>query len=74
MIGEVVRIVMDIWSDQIRRSLLKSKIEVFLFAKYVDDVDVATKVIKEGYRWEETGGGALELVFSEEAAMEDREK
>ena len=49
--------VMDRWSDLIQKSLQRSKVKLFHVAKYGDDIDVVTDIIKEGYRWQENGEG-----------------
>ena len=53
----VARIVMDHWEKKLRDILEKNSVEVFLFGKYVDDVNTATSVIRKGNRWAETEEG-----------------
>ena len=55
--GVVARIVMDHWEKRLRQILEKNSVEVFLFGKYVDDVNTATSVIRKGSRWAETEEG-----------------
>ena len=53
--GEISRVVMDRWGDLMERSLALSKVECYMLAKYVNDIDLATSVIPEGYTWAQTG-------------------
>ena len=47
--GIVARIVMDVWTDKMSAILEDNKINIYLMVKYVDDINVATKLIKDGY-------------------------
>ena len=48
--GEVARLVMDSWAQEIRSSLKRSKLELYLLSKYVDDVSIVSDIIPKGYR------------------------
>ena len=49
--GVVARIDMDNWEEIILRELERLKIEVYLFTKYIVDVNMALLVIPKGWRW-----------------------
>ena len=58
--GVVARIVMDRWERLLRDSLKQNKVKTYIFAKYVDDVNLATSIITKGYkRTEEAEGRRL---------------
>ena len=40
-----------------RDVLNKNMVEVYLFGKYVDDVNAATSIIRKGCKWVETKDG-----------------
>ena len=40
--GVVARILMDVWMDLVSKSLEENDVKVYLIAKYVDDINVAT--------------------------------
>ena len=42
---------MDRWSDRILESLEGQNIEVHIFYKYVDDVNLAVDIIPKGWVW-----------------------
>ena len=42
---------MDRWSDKMLVSLERSKVEVHLFSKYVDDVNLVVDIIPKGWAW-----------------------
>ena len=45
----------------VKATLARSKVEVYMLAKYVDDVDVAMSVIKKGWRRKEIEKGVRQL-------------
>ena len=53
--GVIARILMDIWTDKISQILEDNNINVYLLAKYVDDVNIATSLAKEGSTWNKEG-------------------
>ena len=55
--GVVARINMDRWEEEMLLSMRKMRIETYLFTKYVDDVNLATSVISEGWKWKEDEEG-----------------
>ena len=55
--GEVVRVIIDRWAEEMEASLLRSKVEVFLLDKYIAYVGIATQIILPGLEWKETGEG-----------------
>ena len=46
--GEVARLLMDRWSQELRTSLSRSSVELYLLGKYIDNVDIAAGLIEEG--------------------------
>ena len=57
MTGEVAKLIMDRWADDMGACLRASKVEVYMLCKYVDDINLATQVIPTGYRWKELLNG-----------------
>ena len=49
--GVVARIIMDIWADKLHDILEQNQVVVYLLAKYVDDINLATSLIKEEATW-----------------------
>ena len=71
--GEVARIIMDRWAQDSKATLSRTKVEVYMLAKYVDDVNVAIGIIQKGWRWKESEQGRKKLEYSQEAMEEDTE-
>ena len=46
---------MDVWTDKITQILQDNNINVYLLARYVDDVNIATSLAKEGSTWAKEG-------------------
>ena len=69
----MAHVVMDRWESKLRNSLSLSEVELYLFGKYVDDVNLATSVVQKGYRWKETESGR-KLVWSEDSEKADQEE
>ena len=60
---------MDRWSDKMLVSLERSKVEVHLFSKYVDDVNLVVDIIPKGWAWvRRDQGEGYQLRWSEERA------
>ena len=75
--GEVAKIIMDRWAWDMEASLRASKVEIFLFCKYVDDVNLATSIIPLGYAWKEAqveGEKVRKLEYCEETFRKEKEK
>ena len=53
--GEVARVIMDVWADKVNSVLVDNEITVFLLAKYVDDINIATALIPPGSAWKKEG-------------------
>ena len=49
--GVIARIIMDIWTDRLSDVLEDNNILIYLLAKYVDDINIATSLIPEGSKW-----------------------
>ena len=47
--GVVARINMDRWKDKMLVAIERMKLEVYLFTKYVDDIDMAISIVPEGW-------------------------
>ena len=43
--GEVAKLIMDRWADDMGACLRASKVEVYMLCKYVDDINLATQII-----------------------------
>ena len=73
----VARILMDRWADTFHDRLRKAGVEIYLLAKYVDDCNLATSLIKAGYKWHKTkveGETAWSLKWSPEQERKDKEE
>ena len=46
---------MDIWADKLHDILEQNQVVVYLLAKYVDDINLATSLIKEEATWIKKG-------------------
>ena len=55
---------MDVWMDKMATILEDNKVNTYLMVKYVDDMNMATSLIKSEYRWEREGN-KWRLVWSE---------
>ena len=49
--GEVAKIIMDCWAQDMEACLRASKIEIYILCKYVDDINLATHIIPLGFSW-----------------------
>ena len=49
--GVVARVVMDIWADKVHNVLAENQVIIYLLAKYVDDINIATSVMEPGAVW-----------------------
>ena len=75
--GEVSSIVMDVWMDRFELVCKRNGIGLYLFLKYVDDVNLMVDLIKEGMRWKKADildRRKRRLVWSKEAEEVDREE
>ena len=59
--GVVARIVMDHWAKLFLSTLACNGIKVYLFKKYVDDVNLALSLARPGLRWERDPEGTYRL-------------
>ena len=64
---------MDVWADLLNSNLEKNDVTIYLLAKYVDDVNIATSIIQKGYSWEKRDGG-WRLIWTEERLNQDQEQ
>ena len=64
---------MDKWERKIRESLKRNLVKIFLFGKYVDDVNLATSIIPKGHSWKVSPEGRM-LEWSQERADTDMEE
>ena len=53
--GIVARIIMDVWMDKMAAILEDNKVDIYLMVNYVEDINVATALIKSGYGWQRDG-------------------
>ena len=71
MTGSVARIVMDRWASKMQAKLENNKVKTYLFAKYVDDLNIYVEAVNLGSRW--TGRKNCKLEFQEKWETEDME-
>ena len=67
----VAHLVMDQWAKMFVSTLAINNITVYLFRKYVDDVNLALSLARPGLGWERDPGGTYRLVWSEEREARD---
>ena len=74
--GVIARIVMDRWATRFRKAMKEGKLEEFLLEKYVDDVNLVTQILEEGWSWTGKIGRKeeLKLTWSQEQVIRDREE
>ena len=66
--GIVAKIFMCWWDDRLMEGIKKAKLDVFLYKRYVDDINACVEVVKPGMRW-----NGRELIFNQEVVEEDRQ-
>ena len=67
MTGVIARVLMDVWADLIAENLQDNGVILYLLTKYVDDINMASSIIKKGYSWvQETVCGPWRLRWSKE--------
>ena len=71
--GIIARLIMDVWMDRMTEILQQNKVEIYLMVKYVDDINIATDLIKDGYKWQKEGDQWV-LRWSEEMSLADRNR
>ena len=49
--GVIAKIFMCWWDERLLEGIRKAKIEVFLYKRYVDDINTCVEVVKPGMRW-----------------------
>ena len=65
--GVVVFVLMDVWADLMAENLQDNGFILYLLTKYVDDINLASSIIKKGYSWvKETTSGSWRLRWSRE--------
>ena len=64
---------MDVWADLLHSNLETNGVIIYLLAKYVDDVNIATSIIQKGYSWEKRDGG-WRLIWTEERLNQDQQQ
>ena len=62
---------MDVWMDKMSAILEQNRVTIYLMAKYVDDVNIATRLIKDGFEWRKEGE-SWKLVWSEQMEITDQ--
>ena len=65
--GAVARTVMDYWAKKFREMAKQNKMTLYMFKKYVDDVNLVMETLGRGYRW---NGKAME--WKQEWEEEDK--
>ena len=69
--GVVAHIVMDHWAKLFLSTLASNDIKVFLFKKYVDDVNLALSLARPGLHCERDPEGTYRLPWSKERETQD---
>ena len=64
---------MDIWADKVSSILEENNINIYLPAKYVDDVNIATSLVLEGCMWTKAERKCI-LQYSDEQQEIDRKE
>ena len=65
--GVVARVLMDVWANLMAENLQDNGVILYLLTKYVDDINLASLIIKKGYSWvKETTSGSWRLRWSRE--------
>ena len=63
--GVVARILMDVWADLLNSILENNDVIIYLLAKYVDDVNIATSPIPKGFSWVKENKDGWKLIWTE---------
>ena len=66
--GVVAKIFMCWWDEKLLEGIRKAKLNVFLYKRYVHDINAFVEVVKPGMRW--IGG---ELIYNQVILEEDRQ-
>ena len=69
--GVVARLVMDQWAKLFLSTLANNNIMVYLFRKYVDDVNLALSLARPGLRWERDMDGTYKLKWDKDTETRD---
>ena len=59
--------------DKMTEILQDNEVEIYLMVKYMDDINIATDLIKEGYGWHKEGD-KWKLKWSKEIEEEDKNR
>ena len=57
---------MDYWARKFITNLDRNDVRVFLFKKYVDDMNLALSLTRPGVAWERNMDGSMHLVWTQE--------
>ena len=74
MTGVVARINMDRWEENMLEAIRRMELEIYLFTKYVDDVNMAVSIIPEGWSWEKDWEEGWKLTWKEEQIERDKQR
>ena len=66
--GVVAKIFMCWWDEKLLEGIRKAKLNVFLYKRYVDDINACVEVVKPGMRW--IGG---KLIYNQQIVEDDRQ-
>jgi len=69
----VARVNMDRWEERMMLEIERMKLEIYLFTKYIDDINLALSVVPPGWRWEQHVSGEWILEWSREQEYRDLE-
>ena len=62
---------MDCWARKFLANLDKNKVMIYMFKKYVDDVNMAMAIMAPGLSWEREPDGDMRLVWTDEKEARD---
>ena len=68
LVQKLARVVMDEWERRFLKLAKENGIELFMFSKYVDDINMILEELKLGMRWD-----GQKIVWTVEAEQEDKQ-
>ena len=65
---------MDVWADLLNSNLEKNDVIIYLLAKYVDDVNIATSPIPKAFSWNKENKQGRKLIWTEQKLHQNEEE
>ena len=70
----VARINMDRWEENMLVAIRRMILDIYLFTKYVDDMNLAVSLVSAGWRWEsDLRGDSWSLRWNQKQEERDRD-